>query len=878
MTKEPAGGSRQVLATDLDGTLIPLDGNDRNPSDLRTLARELASNIIPLIFVTGRHFESVLSAIEQFRLPQPDWVICDVGTSILRRRASGEFAGIEDYQHHQASIIKPLPILELRRQLQPLAGLRVQEEAKQGPFKLSFYTDAARLAELCGNVRHELKRISAPYEVISSVDPFNGDGLIDVLPRSISKGYALRWWTEHANWSTDAILFAGDSGNDLAALTAGYRSVLVGNADRQLARRVHQAHRASGWSDRLYLARDSATSGVLEGCRWFGLLEASDANESIERLGATPVSYRTTHFRVWAPRRERVAVELLGPKKKTRHALARQENGYFSGRVVTPGSGAQYRYVLDGGTKRPDPASRCQPDGVHGASRVVDPRAFPWTDHAWPGVPKRELIIYELHVGAFTQDGTFRAAIERLAELVELGATAVELMPVAQAPGRWNWGYDGVDLFAVGNNYGEPDDFKAFVDACHELGLAVILDVVYNHVGPEGNYLADFGPYFSRTHHTPWGEAFNFDGRHARQVRRFIVDNSIYWLDEYHLDGLRLDAVHFMQDDSRPTILDEIRAAVSAFDQTARRHVHVIAETNVFDGDLLAERPERAAYDAIWCDCLMHSVYSLALPDLRIAHREYHGASDLVETLRHGYVYAGPKPKRVCKRKDDDRRRAAHQPPHVESLVIALQNHDVVGNHPQGKRIHQLASKAFQRAAAALTLLFPGIPLLFMGEEFAADSPFPFFVDFEDARLRQAVDEGRAREYPQHVWGSAQSPSNTTTFYEAKCPNGAAGDTEMLAWYRDLIALRKRGQAEAWLAGDRLTSGHDAQQDVFWLRFERPAGGRVTVQARLNNTAQPSTETVWTPSSGSLLLSSEPQPTIRDGHILLQRNHAVVSH
>ena len=878
MTNESAGGDgRRVLATDLDGTLIPLGDNEQNSADLRTLAEELEQSKVTLVFVTGRHFESVSNAIKEFQLPNPDWVICDVGTSILGRKASGAFAPIEAYYQHQDEIITSLPILALRQQLQAIAGLRLQEDPKQRRFKLSFYADATRLDDLVRRIQEQLDRIVAPYSIIHSVDPFNGDGLIDLLPREVSKAHALAWWVQHTGTSPDAIVVAGDSGNDLAALTAGYRSIVVGNADRQLAQSVYNAHHEAGWNNRLYLARQAACSGVMEGCRWFGLLERPDPAPSLP-LGATPVSHNETHFRVWAPQRQRVAVEVIDHGTRTRHALARQENGYFAGNAPV-GSNALYQYVLDDVVTRPDPASRHQPDGVHGASQIVDPAAFPWTDQDWKGVQKSDLIIYELHMGTFTQDGTFRAAIERLPELVDLGVTAIEIMPVAQSPGRWNWGYDGVDLFAVRNTYGGPDGFKAYIDVCHTKGIAVILDVVFNHLGPEGNYLADFGPYFSRKHRTPWGEAFNFDGRHSQQVRQFVVDNTIHWLDEYHLDGLRLDAVHLMLDDSKPTIHNEIREAVANYSETTDRLLHLIAEANVYDRDLLPSEDDRSAYDAIWCDCLMHSVYSHAVPDLQLTHRTYDGAMDLADVLRHGYLYVFTENQPV--RVSDGQRSAFHQgetgQPHIASFVTALQTHDSVGNHPHGKRLHHLTSKAFQKAAAALTMLYPSIPMIFMGEESATDSPFPFFVDFEDPQLLKAVDEGRAREYPQHAWKGALSPSDPQAFHRSKCHNVAAGDTDVLTWYRTLIAFRKQGISEGWLATDRMTTSYEPERDIFALRYCRDDGRHVTVQARLTNTTHRRAETVRVPLEGTLLLSSEPNPVTSDGQITVRRNHVVIS-
>ena len=814
-------------------------------------------------------------AITEFQLPQPEWVICDVGTSIFQRQASGKFKPIESYRDYQDQIIASMPIASLRERLESVEGLRLQEQENLGRFKLSFYADATQLDDLVMRMQEELDRTKAPYSIIHSVDPFNGNGLIDLLPATVSKAHALAWWIQDARLRPDAIVFAGDSGNDLAALTAGYRAIVVANADRGVAQRAYHAHREAGWKNRLYFARGKATSGLLEGCRWFELAEPVDL--PIEGLGATQISHNETHFRVWAPKRQSVAAEILNGVTRQRHALTRCEDGYFSGTVPNVRPNSRYQFVLDDRDARPDPVSRYQPDGVHGASRIIDPEAFPWTDRAWKGVAKRDLIIYELHVGAFTREGTLAAAIERLPELIDLGVTAVELMPVTQSPGRWNWGYDGVDLFAVRNTYGEPDDFKALVDASHAKGIAVILDVVYNHLGPEGNYLADFGPYFSRKHRTPWGEAFNFDGRHSKHVRQFIVNNAIYWLDEYHLDGLRLDAVHFILDDSEPTILDEIRQAVSEYADAADRTLHLIAESNLYDRDLLASDKGRPAYDAIWCDCLMHSIYSHALPDLQLTHREYRGATDLAEALQYGYVYAGRKPKRVSARQREKCHHGEYARRRIASFVTALQTHDSVGNHPHGYRLHQLTSKAFQRAAAGFVLLYPGIPLVFMGEESASESPFPFFADFEDVRLRKAVDKGRTQEYPQHDHQGASAPSDADAFRRAKCHGANGRDMEMFTWYRALIAFRKQGIAEGWLSTAHMTSGHDAGRQIFFLRFAREDGDSILVQVRLTAVGQPGIEPVRVALEGDILLSSEPNPETCEGHVLLSPNHLVIS-
>ncbi|TWT90133.1 Malto-oligosyltrehalose trehalohydrolase [Pseudobythopirellula maris] len=612
------------------------------------------------------------------------------------------------------------------------------------------------------------------------------------------------------------------------------------------------------------------------------------------RFGATPLDDGSTHFRVWAPRCERVEVVIEGAgggERAPRVALLEcDEQGFFQASVAQTPPGALYGYRLDGGPLRPDPVSRHQPNGVHGLSAVIDHASFGWTDAAWRGVAKRNLVIYELHVGAFTAEGTFASAIGRLAELVELGFTAIELMPVAQTPGRWNWGYDGVSLYAPRNTYGGPEGLKQLVDACHAAGLAVLLDVVYNHLGPEGNYLAEFGPYFTPDRSTPWGESFNYDGPQCEQVRRFVVENALEWLREYHLDGLRLDAVFFMTDTSAWTILDEIREATSRFAAAAGRTVHLIAESNLYDAELLKGKTleetetspprRREPYDAIWCDCLMHAIHSQALPHLELTDKPYGGSGDLVASLRHGYVYSDRPPVRTAPGEHARRGRDWSDHDWRSSLVVALQTHDAVGNHPAGMRVHQLTSTAFKKAAAALTLLSPGIPLVFMGEECAAEAPFLFFADFEDSALRQAVDHGRREEYPQHDWSGSIAPSHPEAFRLANCGGTAPGgdsphDPAVRQWYRQLIAFRKLGVAEGWLAADRMRVSHDSGLDLFTIVYEGPQGGAATILARLTPLDRESAPVKFEPP-GVVVLDSHAGGPSCDG-FLLQPHHAVVT-
>ncbi len=502
---------------------------------------------------------------------------------------------------------------------------------------------------------------------------------------------------------------------------------------------------------------------------------------------------------------------------------------------------------MDGGQRFPDPVSRFQPEGVHGESQVIDPNSFPWTDQNWKGVAKRDLVIYELHVGTFTPQGTFLAAIAKLEELKELGITAVEVMPVVQTPGQWNWGYDGVDLFAVRNTYGNPDDFKAFIDACHAKGLAVILDVVYNHVGPEGNYWAKFAPYYSAKHHTPWGEAFAFDGPDAAQVRQFIIGNALFWLREYHLDGLRLDAVHCMADDSPVHVLEDIRAGVAEFRKDTLRQLHLIAEANIYDPALLPPEGDRPAYDALWCDDIMHSIYAAIAPGVVVTHREYTGPEDLAESLRHGFLYQGMPQQRMNEKL---RSQMPSEPMNAfrSNFVIALQNHDNIGNHPRGLRVHQLTSPAHQKAAAALILLYPAIPLLFMGEEHADSAPFRFFADFEDEHLRRAVDAGRANEYPHHEWVGAVSPTDERAFQESKLAGG--DDPTMRGWYRTILNLRKHWLKQSVLTPENLSTIWEPESHLFGLKYAGPDDRECFVLSRLSPVKE-------TPPSVRILVDGE---------------------
>ena len=500
------------------------------------------------------------------------------------------------------------------------------------------------------------------------------------------------------------------------------------------------------------------------------------------RLGATPKNNQT-EFVIWAPLCERVDIEIVQPRAET-IALAAAGNGYFTG---TAGVGAGARYVVrpDSGDGRPDPASRHQPEGPHGPSEVVDPR-FDWQDGDWKGLPLRHYIIYELHIGTFTEAGTFDGAIERLDYLRELGVTAIEIMPVAQFPGERNWGYDGVQPFAVQNSYGGPDGLKRLVDACHARGMAAILDVVYNHMGPEGNYLGEFAPYFTEKYKTPWGAAVNVDGEHSDGVRRYFIDNALEWITDYHFDALRLDAVHGILDTSAKPFLGELSDAVHARASELGREVYLIAESDLNDVRMIRPTAEGGmGMDAQWTDDFHHSLHALLTAEDTGYYADYGDLSHFAESLRRGYVFAG-------EYSEYRKRRHGNEPAgtRAEQFVVCIQNHDQVGNRMMGDRLTANIESAKLELAAAALLLSPFVPLLFMGEEYGEERPFPYFIHHGDRNLVEAVRKGRKEEFAAFAWaGEPPDPQSEETFASARI---APQRNERFELYRELIALRRK--------------------------------------------------------------------------------------
>ncbi|MBI1995456.1 MAG: malto-oligosyltrehalose trehalohydrolase, partial [Deltaproteobacteria bacterium] len=435
-------------------------------------------------------------------------------------------------------------------------------------------------------------------------------------------------------------------------------------------------------------------------------------------IGARLLDNNRCLFRVWAPAASSVDVIVVAPTQRS-VLLAHSADGYFSAEVENIPNGSLYHYRLNDEKDRPDPASRFQPQGVHGPSQVVDP-AFPWEDAHWLGLPLQSYILYELHVGTLTSEGTFDAIVPHLPELKDLGITAIELMPVAQFPGSRNWGYDGVQPFAVQNSYGGPQGLKRLVNACHKVGLSVVLDVVYNHLGPEGNYLADFGPYFTDRYKTPWGPALNFDGPESDHVRRYFIDNALYWINEFHFDALRLDAVHAILDHSPYTFLEQLADEVHSQAKTLNRQVFLFPESAANDSRLVRAR-ELGGYglDAQWNDDFHHALRGVLTGERSGYYVDYGEFRQLVKAYREGFVYSGEYSKHRRRRHG-----TSTQDIPAERFVVFSQNHDQVGNRMLGERLSQLVSFEALKLAASTVILSPFIPLLFMGEEYSEVAPF----------------------------------------------------------------------------------------------------------------------------------------------------------
>lgn len=549
-------------------------------------------------------------------------------------------------------------------------------------------------------------------------------------------------------------------------------------------------------------------------------------------------------YRVWAPSASTVGLVVDGAQI----ALRRGDDGWWSTDEIVPEPGARYGFTVDGSEPLPDPRSPFQPDGVHDLSAWVDHGAYEWGDDDWRGVPLAGAVLYEMHVGTFTPGGTFDDAISMLPHLRELGVDAVEVMPVAAFPGERGWGYDGVDLFAPHVAYGGPDAMKRFVDACHRHGLGVVLDVVYNHLGPAGNYLGRFGPYFSDRHQTNWGWAVNLDGPGSHEVRRFFVDNALTWLRDYHVDGLRLDAVHALVDESATHFLEQLAEEVAALSAHVRRPLFLVAECDLNDPRFVRSRDAGGfGLDSSWADEWHHALRSALTGDTSGYYADFGTVEHLAKALRQAWVHDGTW--------SPHRQRHHGRPPiglDGTQFVVCTQNHDQVGNRAVGDRPSTNMSDGRLRIAAALLLTAPFTPMLFQGEEWGTTTPFQYFTDHDDPELGRAVSDGRRNEFSYFGWDPADvpDPQDRATF-ERSVLDWSEPDDEphrsMLGWYRELIALRRR---HACLSDPRLDHVHvETDPASRTLVVHR---GSIDVVVNLGSEAH------RFPSGGHLLAASDP--------------------
>ncbi|MFH1258690.1 MAG: malto-oligosyltrehalose trehalohydrolase [Elusimicrobiota bacterium] len=510
----------------------------------------------------------------------------------------------------------------------------------------------------------------------------------------------------------------------------------------------------------------------------------------MNKIGADYLGDGKCEFTVWAPFLKGVALKIVSSGKRL-VPMERDEKGYWQVLAENVYPGTKYLYQLDGSIDRPDPASSCQPEGVHAFSQVVDHQAFKWEDNNWLGIALPEMVIYELHIGTFTPEGAFAAVIPRLDELSSLGINAVEIMPVAQFPGERNWGYDGVYPFAAQNSYGGPEGLKELVQACHKKSIAVILDVVYNHLGPEGNYLENFGPYFTEKYHTPWGKAINFDDAYSDEVRNFFLQNALSWFEHYQIDALRLDAIHGIYDLSAKHILAELAETAAEFSRDRGKKVYLIAESDLNDPKIIRKKDSGGyGIDAQWCDDFHHALHGLLSGEKSGYYEDFGRLEQMVKAMEEGFVYSGGYSSYRKRHYGSSSRDIPGS-----QLVAFIQNHDQVGNRRQGERLSTLVSFEALKLAAGAMFLSPYIPLLFMGEEYAEDQPFLYFVSHSDPGLIEAVREGRKKEFQSFQWADdLPDPQSPDTFRQSKLnwTKRAAGRHKVMEdFYRQLIKLRK---------------------------------------------------------------------------------------
>jgi maltooligosyltrehalose trehalohydrolase len=585
-------------------------------------------------------------------------------------------------------------------------------------------------------------------------------------------------------------------------------------------------------------------------------------------------------FTVWAPLAKKVRLHIVEPVDQS-FQMKKDSSGYFNTVVRNVSGRIRYFYSVDGGSDLPDPASQFQPDGVMGPSERIDHDAFQWDDDQWRGLDVRDLVIYELHVGTFTQEGTFDAMISRLKDLIDLGINAIEIMPVSQFPGGRNWGYDGVFPYAVQNTYGGPEGLKRFVNACHLAGIAVILDVVYNHFGPEGNVFPKFGPYLTDAYHVPWGKAVNFDQQWSDGVRDFIINNVRHWFIDYHLDGLRLDAIHAIFDSNGRHILSEVNEQKELLKKQTGRHLFTIAESDLNDAKVVRHSSLGGyEFDAQWLDDFHHALFVLVHPPGLEYYADFGKLEQLAKALSHGFVFSG---EYVSFRKRRFGSPSGNVPP--ERFIVFNQNHDQVGNHVDGHRLSRLANINGVKLAAAVMILSPYVPMLFMGEEYGDAAPFLYFVSHSDAALVKAVREGRQKEFAQYHRGKtppdAAEPETFRRCILQWKTRTKGRHNELLQWYKWLIALRKNHPAFRTTSRESLHVSTVHSKALMMVRTDESGSNRLCCLFNFSNKSITThlPEGVW----HTLAATSSKAPTaagrtsgVRNGHITVSGKSAVI--
>lgn len=568
-----------------------------------------------------------------------------------------------------------------------------------------------------------------------------------------------------------------------------------------------------------------------------------------KKIGAYYIENDKTSFTVWAPFKEKVQVKI---KNNKTFDLTRNNHGYWEGEISGVSPGSLYKYLIDDENSFPDPASRLQPQGVHSWSGVDD-TSYSWSDINWKGIPLSQMLIYELHVGTFTPQGTFEAVIDKLDHLLELGINTIEILPIAQFPGSRNWGYDGVYPFAAQLSYGGTLGLKKMIDACHQRGIAVLLDAVYNHMGPEGNYLSQYGPYFTEKYHTPWGSALNFDDKHSDEVRNFFIENALMWLDEFHIDGLRLDAIHEIIDRGARHLLKEMSQEIDKLeDKTGRTYV-LIAESDLNDTKVINPY-EKGGFglEGQWVDDFHHSLHTLLTGENEGYYSDYGKVEHLAKSYKQAFVYDG-----VYSR--FRKRTVGNSPRGLSSsqFVVCLQNHDQVGNRILGDRLASLISFDKLKLAAGVYLSSPYVPMIFMGEEFGEDRPFQYFVSHGDPDLVQAVRDGRKREFEYFFesQGDFPDPQGEETFNASKIGwefKENLRKNTLFEYYKKLITLRKDGFFDAF-KNNIIQS--EADEDNMTLKISTPGENGLFAVFNFNDEEQifslPEIEGTW-----EVLLSS----------------------